>query len=182
MVMSVIRNRRSIRHFVRKPVEPEKIDVLLEAALRAPSARGANPWEFVVITNKDLLKELSRAKEHGSTFLEDAPLGIVICADPEKCDVWIEDASIAAILIQLAAVSLGLGSCWIQIRERMYDGTKSAEEYVAGILNIPAQLKVASIIAIGYPDMQKPPHKAEELLYEKVHRDIYGKPYYTVIV
>jgi nitroreductase len=182
MVMSVIRKRRSIRHFVRKPIEPEKIDVLLEAALRAPSSRGINPWELIVVTEQNLLKELSRAKEHGSTFLEDAPLGIVICADPEKCDVWIEDASIAAILIQLTAVSLGLGSCWIQIRERMHDGTKSAEEYVAGILKIPAQMKVASMIAIGYSDMQKPPHKADELLYEKVYRGIYGRPFYTAIV
>lgn len=182
MVISLIQKRRSIRRFLQKAVEAEKVDVLLEAALRAPSSRGLKPWEFIVVTDQDLLVKLSRAKQHGSTFLEDAPLGIVICADPEKCDVWIEDASIAAILIQLAAVSLGLGSCWIQIRERMHDGTKSAEEYVAGILNIPAQMKVASIIAIGYPDMQKPPHKAEELLYEKVHRGIYGKPYYTVIV
>ena len=182
MVMSVIRKRRSIRHFVRKPVEPEKIDVLLEAALRAPSSRGINPWELIVVTEQNLLKELSRSKEHGSTFLEDAPLGIVVCADPEKCDVWIEDASIAAIFIQLAAESLGLGSCWIQIRERMHDGTKSAEEYVAGILKIPAQMKVASMIAIGYSDMQKPPHKADELLYEKVHRGIYGRPFYTAIV
>jgi nitroreductase len=182
MVMSVIRKRRSIRHFSKKPVEPEKIDLLLEAALRAPSSRGTNPWELVVVTDQDLLKELSQAKEHGSTFLEDAPLGIVICTDPEKCDVWIEDASIAAIFIQLVAESLGLGSCWIQIRKRMHDETKSAEEYVAGILKIPAQMKVASMIAIGYPDMQKPPHKAEELLYEKVHRGMYGKPYYTVMV
>lgn len=182
MVMSVIRKRRSIRHFVRKPVEPEKIDVLLEAALRAPSSRGTNPWELVVVTNKDLLKELSRAKEHGSTFLEDAPLGIVICADPEKCDVWIEDASIAAILIQLAAVSLGLGSCWIQIRERIHDGIKSAQEYVFETLNIPATMGVECIIAIGYPDEEKPPHGKDELLYEKVHRGIYGRPYYTVIV
>jgi nitroreductase len=182
MVISLIRKRRSIRHFLKKPVEPDKIDVLLEAALRAPSSRGLKPWELVVVTNKDLLKELSRAKEHGSTFLEDAPLGIVICADPEKCDVWIEDASIAAILIQLAAVSLGLGSCWIQIRERMHDGTKSAEEYVAGILNIPEKMKVASIIAIGYPDEKKPLHAKEELLYKKVHSGIYGKPYYSAIV
>ena len=182
MVMSVIRKRRSIRHFLKKPVEPEKIDLLLEAALRAPSSRGTNPWELVVVTDQDLLKELSQAKEHGSTFLEDAPLGIVICADPEKCDVWIEDASIPAIFIQMVAESLDLGSCWIQIRKRMHDETKSAEEYVAGILKIPAQMKVASMIGIGYPDMQKPPHKAEELLYEKVHRGIYGKPYYTVMV
>jgi nitroreductase len=182
MVISLIRKRRSIRRFLPKPVEAEKIDVLLEAALRAPSSRGVNPWELVVVTEPDLLKVLSRAKQHGSTFLKDASLGIVVCADSEKSDVWIEDASIAAIFIQLAAESLGLGSCWIQIRERMHDGTKSAEEYIAGILNIPAKMKVASIVAIGYPDEEKPPHGKEELLYEKVHSGIYGRPYYTAIV
>jgi nitroreductase len=182
MVISLIRKRRSIRRFLPKPVEAKKIDVLLEAALRAPSSRGVNPWELVVVTEQDLLKELSRAKQHGSTFLKDAPLGIVVCADPEKSDVWIEDASIAAIFIQLAAESLGLGSCWIQIRERMHDGTKSAEEYIASILNFPAKMKVASIVAIGYPDEEKPPHGKEELLYEKVHSGIYGRSYYTAIV
>ena len=182
MFLSLVQKRRSIRKFLDKPVEAEKVDVLLEAALRAPSSRGLNPWEFIVVTDQDLLGKLSGAKQHGSTFLKNASLGIVVCADPEQCDVWIEDASIAAIFIQLEAESLGLGSCWIQIRERTHDETKSAEEYIADILNIPAKMKVASIIAIGYPDEQKSPHKAEELLYEKVHRGIYGKPYYTVMV
>ena len=182
MFMSLIQKRRSVRKFLDKPVEGEKIDVLLEAALRAPSSRGLNPWEFVVVTDQDLLKKLSRAKQHGSAFLKDAPLGIVVCADPKKCNVWIEDTSIAAIFIQLAAESLGLGSCWIQIRERMHDGARSAEEYIAGILNIPEKMKVASIIAIGYPDEEKPPHRKEELLYEKVQHGIYGRPYYKVTV
>jgi nitroreductase len=182
MVMSLIRKRRSIRRFLQKPVEPEKIDVLLEAALRAPSSRGINPWEFVVVADRDQLRKLSQAKEHGSTFLKDASLAIVVCADPGKSDVWIEDTSIAAISIQLAAESLGLGSCWIQVRERMHNGTRSAQEYVFETIDIPETMRVECIIAIGYPDEEKPPHKAEELLYEKVHHGIYGNPYYTAIV
>ena len=109
MVMSLIRKRRSIRRFLQKPVEVAKIDVLLEAALRAPSSRGINPWEFIVVTDQDLLERLSEAKHHGSNFLKDAPLGIVVCADPAKSDVWIEDNSIAAIYIQLAAEFVGSG-------------------------------------------------------------------------
>jgi len=182
MVMSIIRQRRSIRKFLDKPIEAEKIDLLVEAALRAPSSRGLNPWEFVVITDKELLTKLAQAKQHGSAFLKHAPLGICVCADPEQCDVWVEDASIASIFIHLAAESLGLGSCWIQIRERMHDGKKSAQEYIAEILNLPARLQVESIIAVGYPDEKLAPHKNEELLFEKVHRDIYGRPYYTVVV
>ncbi|HEX9949324.1 MAG TPA: nitroreductase family protein [Thermodesulfobacteriota bacterium] len=182
MVMSLIQKRRSIRKFLDKPIEAEKIDLLLEAALRAPSSRDLNPWEFVVVTNRELLEKLSKAKQHGSAFLKNAPLGICVCADPEKCDVWIEDASIASIFIHLASESLGLGSCWIQIRERTHDGKKSAQEYIAETLNIPAKMQVESIIAVGYPAETLPPHKKEELLFEKVHRDTYGRPYYKIVV
>ena len=181
MFNALIQKRRSIRRFLQRPVEVEKINALLEAGLRAPSSRGLNPWEFIVVTDPDLLKKLAGAKQHGSAFLEKAALGIVVCADPATCDVWVEDASIAAIFIQLAAESLGLGSCWIQIRERMNEGMKSAGEYIADTLNIPAKIKVECIVAIGYPDEQKPPHKADELLYEKVHADIYGQPYFSAL-
>ncbi len=177
MFISLIEKRRSIRKFLQKPVEAEKVDLLIEAALRSPSSRGLNPWEFVVVTDRDILGKLARAKPHGSAFLKDAPLGIVVCADPERCDVWIEDASIASTFIQLAAESLGLGSCWIQIRERMHDEAKSAQEYIAEILKIPSTMKVESIIAIGYPDEKKPPHGKEALEYAKVHMGVYGTQY-----
>jgi len=182
MFMSLIQKRRSIRKFLDKPIEAEKIDLLLEAALRAPSSKGVNPWEFILVIDRDLLEKLSQAKQHGSAFIKNAPLGIVVCADPQKCDVWVEDASIASIFIHLAAESLGLGSCWIQIRERMHDAKKSSQEYIAELLNIPATMRVESIIAVGYPDEKLPPHKKEELLFEKVRRDTYGRPYYKVTV
>ena len=174
MFLDLIRERRSIRRFLDRPVEAEKTDLLIAAALRSPSSRGFNPWEFVVVTRRALLERLSQAKAHGSSFLRNAPLGIVVCADPEKCDVWVEDASIASIFIHLAAQALGLGSCWIQIRERMHDETKSAEAYVAEVLNIPERLKVESMVAVGYPDEKKQPHGKEELQYDKVHVDQYG--------
>jgi len=177
MVMSLIQKRRSMRRFLRKPVEPEKVDMLIEAALRAPSSRGLRPWEFIVVTKQDLLEKLSRAKQHGSAFLKGAPLGIVICADPEKSDVWIEDSSIAAIFVQLAAESMGLGSCWIQIRERMHSDTKTSEEYICEILDMPTGRKVEAIIAIGYPDEKKPPHEKEELHFDRVYLNRYGKAY-----
>jgi nitroreductase len=174
MFMDLIRERRSIRRFLDRPVEAEKTDLLIEAALRSPSSRGLNPWEFIVVTRRELLEKLSQAKPHGSSFLKNAPLGMVVCADPEKCDVWVEDASIASIFIHLAAHSLGLGSCWIQLRERMHDEMKSAEAYVAEILNIPKRLKIESMVAVGYPDEKKQPHGKEGLQYGKVHIDQYG--------
>ena len=171
--------RRSIRKFAEREVEPEKTDVLLEAALRSPSSRGLNPWRFIVVTNRSLLEILSKAKKYGSSFLKNAPLGIVICGDPDKSDVWVEDCSIASICIHLTATSLALGSCWIQIRKRMHDGTKTAESYVRDILDIPGNIRVESIVAIGYPDEMKPPHKKEELQYEKAFHDSYERPYYN---
>ena len=174
MFMDLITKRRSIRRFTADEVEAGKVELLKEAALRAPSSRGINPWEFIFITDGDLLAKLSAAKPHGSTFLKDAPLGVVVCADPQKSDVWVEDASIATIFIELAAASLDLGSCWIQIRERMHDETQTAEAYIAQLLNIPSHLKVESMIAIGYPAESKPPHTKEELQNEKIHLNQYG--------
>jgi nitroreductase len=123
------------------------------------------------------LKTLSRAKPHGSLFLQNATLGIAVCADAKKSDVWVEDASIAAIFMQLAAESLGLSSCWIQIRERMHDQTQTAEAYVSETLNIPERLKLACIVAVGYPDEKKAAHPREALQYEKVHLNRYGNFY-----
>ncbi len=173
--IKLIQKRRSIRRFQKRKVEDEKIELLIEAALRAPSSRGFNPWEFIVIKDETLLKSLSSSKLHGSAFLKNAPLAILVCADPEKSDVWVEDCSIASIFIQLAAESLKLGSCWIQIRKRMHDDKKSSEEFVREPLNIPERIKIESIIAVGYPDEKKPPHKKEDLKYEKIFTDLYGK-------
>ena len=177
MFITLVQRRRSIRKFSDRAVEGEKIDSLIEAALRSPSSMGTNPWKFIVVTDKALLEKLSAAKPHGAGFLKNAPLGIVVCADPAKSDVWVEDASIASIFIHLAAESIGLGSCWIQIRERMHDGSKTAGDYICEVLGIPGKMKVESMVAIGYPDERKSPHKKEELEYEKVYLDGYGKPY-----
>ncbi|MFC1813630.1 nitroreductase family protein [Thermodesulfobacteriota bacterium] len=177
MFHSLIQKRRSIRRFSEEKVEAEKVELLVEAALRSPSSRGFNPWSFIVVTEKGLLEALSRAKPHGSSFLRDAPLGFVICADQDISDVWVEDASIATIFIQLAAEYLGLGSCWIQIRKRMHDKTKSAQSYISEILNIPGTLNVESMIAVGYPDEKKSPHSRETLQYEKVYQNAFGQLY-----
>ena len=175
MFLDLIQKRRSIRSFKAVPVEDEKKDMLIEAALRSPSSMGRNPWEFIIVTEKELLIRLSKSKPHGANFLKNAPLAIVVCADPAKCDVWIEDASIASILIHVAAGSLELGSCWIQIRSRRHSDDKSAGEYISELLGIPPGIEVESIIAIGYPDEIKPGHKKESLQFNKVYGNFYGK-------
>jgi nitroreductase len=177
MLLDLIRQRRSIRKYTGEAIEADKLEVLKEAALRPPSSMGHNPWEFIFVTDAQLLAKLSKAKPHGSSFLADARLGIVVCADPEKSAVWIEDASIATIYIQLAAESLGLGNCWVQIRERMHDDAKSSETYIAELLNIPSNLKVESVVGIGYPAEEKAPHTREELQDEKVFLNRYGSQF-----
>ncbi len=174
MFLDLIRQRRSIRKFTDREIEADKIDLLKEAALRSPSSMGNNPWEFVFITDRQLMRSLATAKPHGAGFLAGAKLGIVVCADPEKSTVWIEDASIATTFIQLAAESLGLGSCWIQIRERMHSDGKPAEAHIAELLDIPVNLKIESMVGIGYPAEQKAPHAREKLQDEKIFLNRYG--------
>lgn len=173
MFLELLKQRRSIRKYEDRPVEQDKLDKILKAALLSPSSRGLKPWEFIVVTDKDLLKKLSKCKEHSAQFLENAPLGIVVIADPEKCDVWVEDASIASIIIQITAQSLGLGSCWIQIRKRMAPDNRKAEDYVKELLGIPEHYSVESIIAIGYPAEEKKPYSEDQLLYDKIHLNKY---------
>lgn len=177
MFLSLAQKRRSIRKFMDKEVEAEKIDSIVEAVLRAPTSMGKHPWEFVVVTDPGLLEKLSRSKPHGARFLQKAALGIAVCANPQISDVWVEDAAIASTFIHLAAAALDLGSCWIQIRERQHSDTQTAETYIGEVLNLPAHLKVEAIIAIGYPAENKPAHPKDGLLYDKVSLNSYGTPY-----
>jgi nitroreductase len=169
MFYDLLKSRRSIRKFQNREVEKGKIDKILKSALLSPSSRSKRPWEFVAVTDKVLLQKLSQCREHSSSFLADAPLGIVVLADPQVCDVWIEDASIASIIIQLSAHSLGLGSCWIQVRERYGSDSIKAGDYIKKVLEIPDKYEVESMIAIGYPAEEKPPYNEDDLLYNKLH-------------
>lgn len=167
-MIELLRKRRSIRTFTAEKIAPEKIETLVEAALRAPSSRGMNPWEFIFVDDPEILGKLSLAKKNGSGFLENAPLGIVVCADSTISDVWIEDSSIAAIIIQLTALSLELGSCWAQIRNRLHDDNKSAEMYVQELLGLPEHIKVEAILGIGHPAETKSPVPAGTLRRDKI--------------
>ncbi|NLL05451.1 MAG: NAD(P)H nitroreductase [Clostridiaceae bacterium] len=173
MLYDLLKSRRSIRRFQSREVEKEKVDTILKSALLSPSSRSRRPWEFVAVTDKELLMKLSKSREHGSAFIEGAPLGIVVIAHSEICDVWIEDASIASIIIQLSAQSLGLGSCWIQIRDRYHSEDLKSEDYIKGILGIPAKYSVECMVAVGYPAEEKEAYSEEGLLYDKLHFNKY---------
>lgn len=178
MFISLLRSRRSIRKFTDKIIEQEKIDTLIEAALRSPSGKGVNPWEFILVDDREILYKLAGAKPAGARFLKDAALGIVVCSDMEKTDTYVEDASIAAIILHLTAASLGLGSCWIQIRNRKDKDGQSSEQFVAKLLDIPANYCVQAVIAIGYPGEAKMPHAKESLRYKKIHKGFFGTESY----
>lgn len=170
----LIKNRRSMRKFTGQELTQEEVVALLKAALMSPSSKRTNCWQFVVVDDKEMLEKLSHCKEHGSAFLSDAALAIVVLADPLASDVWIEDASIASLMIQLQAEDLGLGSCWIQVRERFTATGMPAGEYVHTLLDIPLQLQVLSIIAVGHKGMERKPFNEDNLQWEKVHLHQYG--------
>jgi len=178
MFMKLLEKRRSIRKFTDQAIEPEKIKILSEAVLRSPSGRGVNPWEFILVDDREMLTSLSTAKQSGAALLKGAALGIVICADPTKSDTLIEDACIASIIIQLAAESLGLGSCWVQMRNRMHADGRPAPEHIAQLLDIPANYMVQCVIALGYAAEIKAPHPKTSLDFGKVYKDRFGHKLY----
>lgn len=167
-MIELLRNRRSIRKFTNQSVEEEKLELLKEAVLRSPSSKNINPWEFIFVDDLEIIMKLKECKPQGVTPLETAPLAVIICADETKNDVWIEDCSIASILLQLTAQSLELGSCWIQIRNRMHSENRSSEEYLHEFLTIPKNFKVLSIITIGYPVVTRIGKSYNELQFKKI--------------
>ena len=175
MLIDLLRARRSIRRFKEQPVEKEKLDLLLEAALRSPSSKGNTPWEFIVVTDRERLDTLSVAKAHGAALLGKAPLAIEVCADPAKSDVWVEAAAIAATLIHLEATDLGLGSCWVQIRLREREDNTSSQTYLADLLHLPEGLMVLAIIGIGYPEERKSGHPLSSLCSQQVSYEQFGQ-------
>jgi nitroreductase len=167
-MLDILRSRRSIRRYQNKEIEPEIIEMLKEAVLRSPSSRDFQPWRFIFITDRSKLEELSLAKKSGSEFLKGAYLGVVVCAKESVSDVWVEDCSIASIILQLTGQSIGLGSCWVQIRNRFHSDAKSAEDYVREKLDLPNSMRVESIISFGYPGEEKKPVPFDRLDYGKI--------------
>lgn len=178
-MLELLKTRRSIRKYEQRTITASQIEEIVKAALLSPSSRGLKPWEFVLVTDSDMLKKLSDAKTHGSSFLKGAALAIVVIADPQKSDVWIEDASIATLIVHLTAHSLDLGSCWIQIRQRFHNQETTSEQYVRDLLGIPYKYCVEAIVAVGYPAEKKPAKGEKDMHYNKVHAERFGASYFA---
>jgi nitroreductase len=172
----LLKQRRSMRKFTDEELTQDQVVALLKAALMAPSSKGSTPWTFVVVDDRALIDRLSQSKAHGSQFLSGAPLAIVVTADPLLSEAWIEDASIASTLIQLQAEDMGLGSCWIQIRGRETAAETPAEDYVREVLDLPLQLQVLNIIAVGHKGMERKPFDEEHLKWERVFINRWNAP------
>ena len=163
--------RHSIRRYKDQPVSADDVRTILEAALLAPSSKSARPWQFVVVEDKATLASLAGCKQFGAKPISSAAFAVVVTVDTTVSDVYVEDASVAATLMHLQAADLGIGSCWIQIRNRFAADGESSETVVREILDIPEQFSVECIVTFGYIDEERKPVDPSKLLWEKVHID-----------
>jgi len=163
-IIEPIRQRRSIRTYLNKPVEHEKVLRLLEAARIAPSAKNFQEWRFIVVTDAARRRRLAQAAP-AQTFVGAAPGVSVACAEHENYRMrggqraYPIDVAIAIDHITLQAVAEGLGTCWIG---------SFYEDQVKAILGIPDQVTVVQMLTVGYPG--GPPRPLERLPLEQIVR------------
>ena len=161
--------RRSHRKFTTEEIDADDVRLILRAGLMAPTSKSQRAWQFVVVDDRMDLEKLSDAKDLGGQFIKDAPLAIVVLGDPMQNDCWVEDGAIAAISMQYQAEDLGLGSCWVQMRGRgLSDGT-TADTVIRGVLDIPENLNVLCIIAVGHKADERKAQNEDRLKWENVH-------------
>lgn len=151
MLLNCIKERYSVRKFQNKPIEQEKLDILLEAARLAPSASNKQSWKFIVIKDSEKRKQLTDICK-GQKFVSKAPITIAVCNTNldyimtcgQKAPVI--DGAIAAEHIVLQAVELGLGSCWIGA----FYHDKMAE-----LISLPQDYEIIGLLPVGYPAIEK---------------------------
>ncbi|MGA9399105.1 MAG: nitroreductase family protein [Anaerolineaceae bacterium] len=179
-----ILKRRSIRRFEDRPVEVEKITLLLKAGMAAPSAVNSQPWEFVIISEEPLLKQLRAALEYGKM---QAPLIIAVLGSPKVASsfagetYWVQDCSAAVENILIAAANLDLGAVWVGVYPR-----PRKMEAVRKILDIPNDVLPLCLLHIGYPAEDKPPHtkyKEDRIHWQQYKSDksYILKPFYKLV-
>ena len=165
----IVQKRRSIRKFTDEELTPEQTQLLLRSALMAPTSHSTRAWRFVVVDNKDLLRQIAQCKKAGADFVENAPLAIIVLMDTLATDVWVEDAAIAAVTMQYQATELGLGSCWAQVRLRgREDEGVPANDILRMLLQYPSTWEAECIIAFGYPAIERKPQDEDKLKWEAV--------------
>lgn len=141
-----ISKRASVRAYQLKPIDKALLEKLVDAGRRAPTARGVEPWEFIVVTNKDCIEKLGILVSPNGAFLKDATSCIITyCKDTKY---YLEDGCAATENILLMIADLGLGACWIAGDKKPY-----ATE-VAEFLGVPTEFKLISLISLGWPKQE----------------------------
>lgn len=164
--MNAILNRKSIRKYKDTKVNDEILEELLKAGMQAPSAGNEQPWEFIVLRNKDIMAKITEFHPY-SKMLLNTEVAIVVCGDESKevfKGFWVQDCSAATENILLAAEEKGLGAVWL--------GVYPIEDRVEGIkklLNLPDSVIPLSIIPVGYPDEQR--EAADRFNTARIHYD-----------
>lgn len=169
MLQELLINRRSIRKYTDKPLDPEAVKTILEAGLLSPTGKNKRAWHFIAVEDGDMLLRLSQCKASGALPIAKARLAICVACDVTEAETWIEDASIAAAYMMLQAKELGIGSCWIEVNGRLADDGTPAEDVVSELLNLPEQVQPLCILSLGYPDEERQPQNTEKLRWENVH-------------
>jgi nitroreductase len=157
--ISTIHNRKTVRDFTKQAVPQELLNVLIKAAMAAPTAVNSQPWEFIVVTEKSKLEKLAHSLQF-SRMLDSATAAIIVCTDPNKSkdkdvNYAIIDATLASENILLAAESLGLGGAWVAVFPK-----DSVIEYIRNEFDIPDNIIPLNIIPLGFPvGNEKPKNK-----------------------
>ena len=168
--LDTIRRRRTMRDFAAGDVTTEQVDQLLELAMCAPSRLNRQPSQFVVIRDRSLQRELAELlRIH--PYIEAAPVVVAVCGVPQLSPTWAMDISAAIENMLIGATALGLGSAWVGAPDTVM--WSMCEELLHDALAIPADVRIAALVALGYPARDLPPHGREDRFDPvKVH---YGK-------
>ena len=151
-LLEILKKRKSIRKYTDEQIPEETITQIIEAGKLAPSGRNKKPVNLIVVRDKESLEYLSNTRSHGSQLFAGANAAIVVTGDSELSDTWIEDCSIAMIIMQLQATELGVGNCWVQVRGRMLEETNEVtEDLIKAKLDIPDHFSVECMLALGMP-------------------------------
>lgn len=152
VALDFIWRRRSIRKYTEQAVSDEHIATILKAAMAAPSAHNRKPWHFIVIRERLTLNQIAE-KHPYAKMLFTAPLAIAVCGDTQLSSKrWDQDCAAATQNILLALPALGLGGVWIG-----YHPVDPQQDFLSDLLNLPATIKVFSLVAIGHPAEFKEP-------------------------
>ena len=152
--MNAIFRRRSIRKYTSDPIPDDLIQLVLEAAMCAPSAQNERPWQFVVLTERAILTTLANVSPYAK-MIKEAPAAILVCADLDRelaPGFWVQDCAAATENLLLEAEDRRLGAVWIGIYPR-----ETRIDYIKNVLHLPKQIIPFSLIAIGYPAEEKAP-------------------------